>query len=88
MAIPDEVMGLQARDNPDEDRFVLRLSGEERVSARSVVIAAEPVIAGLRSILEAFERRACTIGIAFGGKLCAGRKCSVGGNSAGQAWFI
>jgi len=39
MAIPDEVMGLQARDNPDEDRFVLKLSGEERVSARSVVIA-------------------------------------------------
>src|SRR6516162_934309 len=38
-AIPDEVIGLEPRSNGDGGRFVLKLSGSERVSARSVVIA-------------------------------------------------
>src|SRR5437667_391670 len=37
MAIPDEVIGLDAGGDPS--RFVLKLSNNERVSARSVVIA-------------------------------------------------
>src|SRR5947208_253136 len=39
MAIPDEVVGLDAMSDPDNGRFVLKLSNRERVSARSVVIA-------------------------------------------------
>jgi thioredoxin reductase (NADPH) len=39
MAIPDEVIGLQALSQSDKDQFVLKLSNNERVSARSVVIA-------------------------------------------------
>jgi len=89
MAIPDEVMGLQARDNPDEDRFVLRLSGEERVSARSVVIASgaryrRPEVDNL----EAFEASSVHYWASpLEGKLCAGQEVALvgGGNSAGQA---
>ncbi len=89
MAIPDEVMGLQARDNPDEDRFVLRLSGEERVSARSVVIASgaryrRPKVDNL----EAFEASSVHYWASpLEGKLCAGQEVALvgGGNSAGQA---
>jgi thioredoxin reductase (NADPH) len=39
MAIPDEVIGLQALDDLDTGRFTLKLSNDERVSARSVVVA-------------------------------------------------
>src|SRR5437899_288196 len=39
MAIPDEVIGLDAPSDADKGRFVLKLSNSERVSARSVVIA-------------------------------------------------
>ena len=39
MPIPDEVIGLEAPDDRDNGRFILRLSNNERVSARSVVIA-------------------------------------------------
>ena len=39
MAIPDEVIGLDAPNGSSDGRFTLRLSNAERVSARSVVIA-------------------------------------------------
>src|SRR5712691_1342718 len=39
MAIPDEVSGLAALGDSDEGHFVLKLSNDERVSARAVVIA-------------------------------------------------
>src|SRR5947209_1697130 len=39
MAIPDEVIGLSVRGEVDEDCFVLRLSDDERVRARSVIVA-------------------------------------------------
>ena len=39
MAIPDEVIALAAAGDADAGRFVLRLSNNERVSARAVVIA-------------------------------------------------
>ena len=89
MAIPDEVMGLQARDNPDEDRFVLKLSGEERVSARSVVIASGARYRRLEvENLEAFEASSVHYWASpLEGKLCAGQEVALvgGGNSAGQA---
>ncbi len=89
MAIPDEVTGLQARDDPDEDRFVLRLSGEERVSARSVVIASGARYRRLEvENLEAFEASSVHYWASpLEGKLCAGQEVALvgGGNSAGQA---
>jgi thioredoxin reductase (NADPH) len=89
MAIPDEVMGLQARDNPDEDRFVLKLSGEERVSARSVVIASGARYRRLEvDNLEAFEASSVHYWASpLEGKLCVGQEVALvgGGNSAGQA---
>jgi thioredoxin reductase (NADPH) len=92
MAIPDEVMGLQARDNPDEDRFVLRLSGEERVSARSVVIASGARYRRLEvDTWKRLRRRACTIGHRLWRGSCArGRKWLWWAAAIRQAkrWFI
>jgi len=61
MAIPDEVISLQALGDAVKSQFLLKLSNHERVSARSVVIASgaryrRPEIENL----EGFE--ACTIG--------------------------
>ncbi len=88
MAIPDEAMGLQALDNPDEDHFVLRLSREERVSARSVVIASGARYRRLEvENLEAFEASSVHYWASpLEGKLCAGQEVALvgGGNSAGQ----
>jgi thioredoxin reductase (NADPH) len=39
MAIPDEVIGLDAEDSRGAGRYILKLSSNECVSARSVVIA-------------------------------------------------
>src|SRR3989440_11739691 len=39
MAIPDEAMGLQPLRGDSETRFVLNISQDERVTARSVVVA-------------------------------------------------
>jgi hypothetical protein len=39
MVIPDKVIGLEAPDDRDNSRFVLKLSNNERLRARSVVIA-------------------------------------------------
>ena len=64
MAIPDEVMGLDAAGHPGASRFILTLSNDERVSARSVVIASGARYRRLGSREPGNVRgaRACTIG--------------------------
>jgi thioredoxin reductase (NADPH) len=89
MAIPDEVIGLQSLGNPDEDQFVLKLPNDERVSARSVVIASGARYRRLEvENLEAFEASSVHYWASpLEGKLCAGQEVALvgGGNSAGQA---
>ena len=89
MAIPDEVNGLQALGDPDEGRFVLKLSNDERVSARSVVIASGARYRRLEvENLEAFEASSVHYWASpLEGKLCAGQEVALvgAGNSAGQA---
>jgi thioredoxin reductase (NADPH) len=89
MAIPDEVTGLEATDDTDEGRFILKLSSNERVSARSVVIASGARYRQLAvESLEAFEAASVHYWASpLEGKLCAGREVGLvgGGNSAGQA---
>ncbi len=89
MAIPDEVMALDPPAEPDRCKFVLRLSGDERATARSVVVAAgaryrRPVI----EQLEAFESTSVHYWASpVEAKLCAGQEVALvgAGNSAGQA---
>jgi thioredoxin reductase (NADPH) len=89
MAIPDEVTALQGAGEADAGPFVLRLSNNERVSARSVVIASgaryrRPPVANL----EAFESTSVHYWASpLEGKLCAGQEVALvgAGNSAGQA---
>jgi thioredoxin reductase (NADPH) len=89
MAIPDEVNGLQALDDPDERNFVLKLSNDERVSARSVVIASGARYRRLEvEDLESFEASSVHYWASpLEGKLCAGQEVALvgAGNSAGQA---
>jgi thioredoxin reductase (NADPH) len=89
MAIPDEVIGLQGPGDPDEGRFVLRLSNEERVSARSVVIASGARYRRLQiEKLDALEASSVHYWVSpLEAKLCAGQEVALvgGGNSAGQA---
>ena len=89
MAIPDEVVALLPPDNPGADPFVLRLSNDERVSARAIVIASgaryrRPLVADLA----AFESTSVHYWASpLEGKLCAGQEVALvgAGNSAGQA---
>jgi thioredoxin reductase (NADPH) len=89
MAIPDEVVGLEEASRPNKGRFVLKLSNNERVSARSVVIASgaryrQLAVDGLAS----FEAASVHYWASpLEGKLCAGREVALvgAGNSAGQA---
>jgi thioredoxin reductase (NADPH) len=89
MAIPDEVIALQALDHQDKRRFVLKLSNGERVNARSVVVAGgaryrRPSIKDL----DAFEAASVHYWASpVEAKLCAGQEVALvgGGNSAGQA---
>jgi thioredoxin reductase (NADPH) len=89
MAIPDEVVSLEGRDRPGKGRFVLKLSDDERISARSLVIASgaryrRPAVEGL----EQFEGTSVHYWASpFEAKLCAGQEVALvgGGNSAGQA---
>ena len=89
MAIPDEVNGLQALDDPDERSFVLKLTNDERVSARSVVIASGARYRRLEvEDLESFEASSVHYWASpLEGKLCAGQEVALvgAGNSAGQA---
>src|SRR3984893_6994966 len=89
MAIPDEVIGIEEARRPNKARFVLKLSNNERVSARSVVIASgaryrQLAVDGLAS----FEAASVHYWASpLEGKLCAGREVALvgAGNSAGQA---
>jgi thioredoxin reductase (NADPH) len=88
-AIPDEVIGLEAASNSGNGRFVLKLANNERVSARSVVIASG---ARYRQIfvdgLEQFEGASVHYWASpLEAKLCAGQEVALvgAGNSAGQA---
>jgi thioredoxin reductase (NADPH) len=89
MAIPDEVTGLDAEDDSAPQRIVLTLSNNERVSARSLVIASGARYRRL-SIpnLEAFEGASVHYWASpLEAKLCAGQEVALvgAGNSAGQA---
>jgi thioredoxin reductase (NADPH) len=89
MAIPDEVVSLDGYDHPGKGRFVLTLSDDERIRARSLVIASgaryrRPAVEGL----EQFEGTSVHYWASpFEAKLCAGQEVALvgGGNSAGQA---
>jgi thioredoxin reductase (NADPH) len=89
MAIPDEVVGLLPPADSDASRFVLRLSNDERVSARAIVVASgaryrRPPVPNL----EAFESTSVHYWASpLEGKLCAGQEVALvgAGNSAGQA---
>jgi thioredoxin reductase (NADPH) len=89
MAIPDEVIGLEEASRPNRGRFALKLSNNERVSARSVVIATgaryrQLAVDGL-ALFEAASVHYWASPLE--GKLCAGREVALvgAGNSAGQA---
>ncbi|MET0925039.1 MAG: FAD-dependent oxidoreductase [Xanthobacteraceae bacterium] len=87
MAIPDEVVGLDA--DPDRGCFVLKLSNSERACARSVVIASGARYRRLAvDGLEAFEGASVHYWASpLEAKLCAGQELALvgAGNSAGQA---
>jgi thioredoxin reductase (NADPH) len=89
MAIPDEVNGLKADREPHEAGFALTLATDERVSARSVVIASGARYRRLNvANLEAFEATSIHYWASpLEGRLCAGQEVALvgGGNSAGQA---
>jgi len=89
MAIPDEVMALESPAESNSGTFGLRLSGNERATARAVVVAAgaryrRPTI----EQLEEFESTSVHYWASpVEAKLCAGQEVALvgGGNSAGQA---
>jgi len=86
-AIPNQVIGLEAAD--DRGPFVLKLSNQERASARSVVIASGVEYRRLAvANLDAFEGSSVHYWASpLEGKLCIGQEVALvgGGNSAGQA---
>jgi thioredoxin reductase (NADPH) len=88
-AIPDEVIGLEAASGSGSGRFALKLATNERVTARSVVIASG---ARYRQLavdgLESFEAASVHYWASpLEAKLCAGQEVALvgAGNSAGQA---
>jgi thioredoxin reductase (NADPH) len=89
MAIPDEIVALQAPNDGGNGDFVLRLFNDERVRARSVVIASG---ARYRRLdlpnLDEFEMSSVHYWASpLEGKLCGGQEVALvgAGNSAGQA---
>ncbi len=89
MAIPDEVVGLDVVGDTNKCRFVLKLSNNECVSARSVVIASGARYRRLAvENLEAFEGASVHYWASpLEAKLCAAQELALvgAGNSAGQA---
>src|SRR5947199_3509040 len=89
MAIPDEASSLQALNDANANCFVLNLFNQERVQARSVVIASGARYRRLDvANLEAFESSSVHYWASpLEGKLCAGQEVALvgAGNSAGQA---
>ena len=89
MAIPDEAASLQVPAVSSSGRFVLNLANNERVSARSVVIASGARYRRLAvKDLEAFKSSSVHYWASpLEVKLCAGQEVVLvgAGNSAGQA---
>ena len=89
MAIPDEVIGLDALSDADQGPFVLKLSNNERARARSIVIASGARYRRLAvDGLESFEGASVHYWASpLEAKLCAGQEVALvgAGNSAGQA---
>jgi thioredoxin reductase (NADPH) len=89
MAIPDEAVRLEADGEPGVGRYVLRLHNNERVVARSVVIASGARYRRLAvANLELFESSSVHFWASpLEVKLCAGQEVALvgAGNSAGQA---
>jgi thioredoxin reductase (NADPH) len=89
MTIPAEVLSLSASDEADDSRFTLTLSGDERASARAVVIASGAQYRRLDvANLDAFEGSSVHYWASpLEAKLCAGQEIALvgAGNSAGQA---
>jgi thioredoxin reductase (NADPH) len=87
MAIPDEAIGLEA--DSISDRYVLKLINNERVSARSIVIATGARYRRLDvADLDKFEGSSVHYWASpLEAKLCAGQEVALigAGNSAGQA---
>jgi len=89
MAIPDEAGSLQGRAASDRGRFQVTLANEERVRARSVVIASGARYRRLDlENLGRYEGSCIHYWASpLEGRLCAGQEVALvgGGNSAGQA---
>jgi thioredoxin reductase (NADPH) len=89
MAIPDEVTSLDTGSRVGDAQFMLRLSNNERVTARAVVIASGARYRRIAvSNLENFEGTSVHYWASpIETRLCAGQEVVVvgGGNSAGQA---
>jgi len=89
MAIPDEVGSLEEEAVSDERRFLLTLANNERVRARTVVIASGAKYRRLDvGNLASFEGSCVHYWASpLEGRLCAGQEVALvgGGNSAGQA---
>jgi thioredoxin reductase (NADPH) len=89
MAIPDEVSALASSADSKQDTYVLTLSNNERVLARSVVIASGARYRRLAvDGLEQFEGASVHYWASpLEAKLCAGQEVALvgAGNSAGQA---
>jgi thioredoxin reductase (NADPH) len=89
MAMPDEVVGLERRGDPDGARFEIHLANDERVRARTVVIASGARYRRLEvDNVATFEGA----GVHYWAsplelKLCTGQEVALvgAGNSAGQA---
>jgi thioredoxin reductase (NADPH) len=89
MAIPDEVIGLDALGDADRGPFVLKLSNNERARGRAIVIATGARYRRLAlDGLESFEGTSVHYWASpLEAKLCAGQEVALvgAGNSAGQA---
>src|SRR5438876_905141 len=89
MAIPDEVIGLDALDDACREPFMLKLSNNERTQARAIVIATGARYRRLAvEGLESFEGTSVHYWASpLEAKLCAGQEVALvgAGNSAGQA---
>jgi thioredoxin reductase (NADPH) len=89
MAIPDEVIGLDAAGHPGPSHFILTLSNNERVTARSIVIASGARYRRLAvENLEIFEGASVHYWASpLEAKLCAGQEVALvgAGSSARQA---
>jgi thioredoxin reductase (NADPH) len=88
-AIPAQVTGIVPADDRDGGRILLKLSDDQRVSARSVVLASGAQYRKLKvENLEEFEATSVHYWASpLEGKLCAGQEVVLvgAGNSAGQA---